>query len=391
MKKVFLISVVAWMLLTACGQRNTPAAFPSLTPESIATIATDQPSFQSTSLQTLQILGDIPADLKVHGTILIEGYTGNLSYFLDIENKSKTAMPNGFFRAKVSPDGRRLAYFENAEENKVDLVITSNFVNKVIIPWEKEWYLDGMGISGELFIEKKRENLLPSYMILDPSTKEVREFLPDYPDIETEYYSPEWWRPVYSPNGKEVVYPRVSISSRIVLWDQEKEQVITSLTSTNNPYGLKPAWSSDGRYFVIALENKYIETLEYPSHELFLVGQNGDTKQLTYLMKFYNDTIRIGSYSWSPDNSRVAFQLMHQDKGQLAVVDSATNEVKVYDLPGYFVHHEPIWSPDGKFILIDGYFEGSKDYWTVLVDLNKNHAIKIAINSFPVGWVSFTP
>jgi Tol biopolymer transport system component len=231
---------------------------------------------------------------------------------------------------------------------------------------------------------------LPSYMIFDPGTKRANEILPDYPDIETTYYSPEWWFPAYSPNGNDVVYPRVSSNSRIALWNRAKEQVIASLTSINNPYGLQPVWSSDGKHFVMALENKYLETLDDPSHELFLVEQDGKTKQLTHLTNYYKDTVRIGSYSWSPDNSRVAFQLMYQDKGQLAVVDTRTNEVKVYNLPGSFVHHEPVWSPDGKTILIDGYFEVSQDYWTVLIDLDKNRAIKIVQGSFPVGWVSFT-
>src|SRR5258706_9643344 len=55
MKKLFLISAVVWMLLTACGQRNTPTVFPSLTPEPIAAIATSTLTSTPTRIQPTEL------------------------------------------------------------------------------------------------------------------------------------------------------------------------------------------------------------------------------------------------------------------------------------------------------------------------------------------------
>ncbi len=55
MKKLFLISAVVWMLLTACGQRNTPTVFSSLTPEPIAAIATSTLTSTPTRIQPTEL------------------------------------------------------------------------------------------------------------------------------------------------------------------------------------------------------------------------------------------------------------------------------------------------------------------------------------------------
>jgi len=259
-----------------------------------------------------------------------------------------------------------------------------------IIPWKNSWFLKGIGTDGNLFIQNERVDSVPSFILMNPSTNESLEINPDFPDIETVYYSAEWWFPVYSPDGTKVIYPRVNESSRIVLWDIETQQVITTLASFNNPYGLEPVWSPDGDSFVMVLENMYLKNLNYPAQELFIISDSGQVERLTYLSDFLNKTVHIGYYSWSPDNIHVAFQMEYEGTSQLVVANIRNKDLTVYELPGYFVHHEPVWSPDGMYILIDGYFKDATDYWTLLVDLDKNLAMKIATNSFPIGWVAFS-
>lgn len=381
--------------LASCLPSTTiPPTVSSLpTQESSVVLTPTQVISPNIKLQTLEILDEIPANLSLYGTLLINGYEGNPSYFFNLQDKSTETIPDSFYGARVSPDGKILAYFEyeeNPNGNWENLVVTNDFHNKQIIPWKENWFLSGIGTDGNLFIQNKHADSLPSFVLMSPKSNEIIEISPDFPDIETIYYAAEWWFPVYSPDGTKVIYPRVSQTSRIVLWDIEKQQVITTLSSINNPYGLKPVWSPDGKNFVMALENMYVENLDYPAHELFLGSDSGQAERLTYLSDFLNDTVRIAYYSWSPDNIHVAFQVSYDGQGQLAVTNTATGELTIYKSSGDFVHHEPIWSPDGKFILIDGYFDDSMDYWTLLVDLNKNCAMKIAINSFPAGWVAFS-
>jgi len=348
---------------------------------------------QNIKLQTPEILDEIPGNLLLYGTLLISGYDNNPSYFLNLKDKSTKIVPDSFYGAQVSPDGKILAYFEHQENPNGswgNLVVTNDFINKQIVPWKESWFLKGVGINGNLFILNTHGGSLPSFVLMNPKGNKEIEIAPDFPDIETNYYAGESWFPVYSPDGTKVVYPRISQTSRIALWDIKKQRDIATLFSINNPYGLEPTWSPDGKYFVMALENMYVENLNYPAHELFLGNASGQTRRLTYLADFFNDTVRIGYYTWSPDNIHIAFQVEHGETAQLAVINITTDELTVYQLNGYFVDHNPVWSPDGKYILIDGRFKDSNDYWTLLVDLEKNRTMKTAKKSFPVGWVAFS-
>jgi hypothetical protein len=390
---VLSLLVIGW---ASCSPSTTISPTVPYTPTEESGVVLSPTSIvpQSIKLHNPEILDEMPNNLSLAGTLLINGYNNNPSYFFNLEDRSTETIPDSFYGARVSSDGKILAYFEyeeNSNGNWENLIITNDFGNKQIVPWKKEWFLESIGINGNLFIQNKRADSLPSFVLMNPKNNEIiMEIPPDFPDVETIYYAAEWWHPVYSPDGTKVVYPRVSQSSRIVLWDIEKQQVITTLSSINNPYGLEPVWSPSGSEFVMALENMYVENHDYPSHELFLASDSGQTKRLTYLSNFFDDSVRLGYYSWSPDNIHVAFQVIYDRSGQLATINTVTDELIIYRMPGDFVHHKPIWSPDGKFILIDGYFNDTLDHWTLLVDLDRNRIIKVAINSFPVGWVAFS-
>lgn len=393
--------VIVSLISCSPSTSKPPATTSTPTKETGNTIrSTPVPTFISTpiipqhiKLQALEILDKTPSDLSLYGTLLINGYNNNPSYFFNLRDKSSERIPDSFYGTRVSPDGRLLAYFEHQENpngKPGNLVVTKDFDSMQIIPWKNSWFLKGIGTDGNLFIQNERVDSVPSFILMNPSTNESLEINPDFPDIETVYYSAEWWFPVYSPDGTKVIYPRVNESSRIVLWDIETQQVITTLASFNNPYGLEPVWSPDGDSFVMVLENMYLKNLNYPAQELFIISDSGQVERLTYLSDFLNKTVHIGYYSWSPDNIHVAFQMEYEGTSQLVVANIRNKDLTVYELPGYFVHHEPVWSPDGMYILIDGYFKDATDYWTLLVDLDKNLAMKIATNSFPIGWVAFS-
>jgi hypothetical protein len=45
----------------------------------------------------------------------------------------------------------------------------------------------------------------------------------------------------------------------------------------------------------------------------------------------------------------------------------------------------PLWSPDGKQIIVEHLTDDSK--YVVLVDITKNIAFQIAQNAYPGGWM----
>ena len=139
--------IATCIVLASCSQGKylpTTSVEPTLAPVEFQNtpISTAELTSQSISVESPEILDNVPKDMKVYGTALIEGYTGNPSYFLNLEDKSTTSMPTGFSGAKVAPDGKRLAYFENVEGNKLNLIVTSDFVINEVVPWKEEWKLD---------------------------------------------------------------------------------------------------------------------------------------------------------------------------------------------------------------------------------------------------------
>jgi WD40 repeat protein len=352
-------------------------------------------------VEYLEILDQLPTDEKIKGTAVIIGYRDSPSFFLSLETRTEIPPVGNIYLGAVSPNRKLFAYI-NATGSRQDwnLVVTTDFTYN-IIPLEKDWLGIVHWLDNEhLLILRNRDPLLASIIVLNPFTGERKEILPDYPDIETIYYAAEWWLPVYDPLLSRVIYPRVAGEARIVLWDLQKRQAVTYLTSRNNPYGLMPVWSPNGQYFAMALEDQYVPTLNYPAHELYRVDRDGKIERMTNLTAYYNFLLRITSYSWSPDNQQIAFHISYRWKGenvpedQLAILNTKTREVKVFYIPGSFPHHEPMWSPDGQQILIDGYFYEDPftgDYWTVLVDMSKGYAAKIARNSFPIGWLDYAP
>ena len=249
----------------------TPSPTHSKTPAAISTSTiTPKPPTQSPTpflsptippdgmlkIQNLTILDQFPTDINITGTVIIHGYTDRPSFYLNFETGAKTTPVGDIYLSAVSPNRKFIAYIDaTGSREEWSLVITTSGSTN-IISWETDWLSIGYWLDNKrLLILRNRDPLLPSTIVLNPFSGERKEILPDYPDIETNYYSAEWWLPVYDPTLTRVVYPRVAGEERIVLWDLQKQRSITYLSSRNNPYGLTPVWSSNGQFFVMALED----------------------------------------------------------------------------------------------------------------------------------------
>ena len=118
------------------------------------------------------------------------------------------------------------------------------------------------------------------------------------------------------------------------------------------------------------------------------------------------DKINISGYEWSPDNQHIAFGLrvtpdkypnlnvLATSSWRLAVMDIQTQNVTNYCLQVAPQMGEPIWSPDGKQLLVAVYHGGVYDpsdynpsFDTVLVDIEKGYAALVAEYTYPLAWV----
>lgn len=105
----------------------------------------------------------------------------------------------------------------------------------------------------------------------------------------------------------------------------------------------------------------------------------------------------IDSISWSPNGSKIAFWLPDKEGNTtLMVTEYATGNtvnyciLNVLSAPYPIDVSKPIWSPDGKYLMVESRYTTDKNK-VLIVDLATNSAFPIAENASPVGWISEKP
>jgi Tol biopolymer transport system component len=181
------------------------------------------------------------------------------------------------------------------------------------------------------------------------------------------------------------------------LWDISKnktlfnlEKIFSAFSNFNDTYP-KASWSANGTQFAFVGEKEEDVPTKF---ELFLVMQNGDTKQLTNLSDI--GYVWPSSHSWSPNNDYIAFFVSPLQTGRLEranIFIVNTNSLEVTDLcisvglqgaSGEPVM--PIWSPSGnQFMVVDRYEIDRQR--VLLVDIEKKVVFPIAENAEPIGWM----
>jgi Tol biopolymer transport system component len=124
----------------------------------------------------------------------------------------------------------------------------------------------------------------------------------------------------------------------------------------------------------------------------FYYRKNGQVRQFTHYDTF-GLILTIESLSWSPDGEKIAFWLYDGDgNNTLMVADYATGQAVNYCVLNVTETHfpvsvpAPIWSPDGKYLMVENRYAIDKNKLLV-VDVSKNIAFPIAENANPVGWM----
>jgi len=209
-----------------------------------------------------------------------------------------------------------------------------------------------------------------------------------------------WQGLYYDPTVNRVIYPRLITDNTemytFVLWDVSKEKLVSSLENIYQNYVVfknttpTPIWSPDGSQF--AFRGEIEVSHELVKFELYRVSRDGEIEQLTNLTSIA--LIDPSRYSWSPDGSHIAVLIdawYTHGNTQLAVIDVNTHVVTNYCVPvrgePIFVPNfgAPIWSPDGKQLLVMDQIGHNRR--VILVDIVKNYAAQIAENYDMLGWM----
>jgi len=366
-------------------------------------------------LQTQCLAGraGLPENASPNGRIVLDskvtlgnGRSNRDSFLLDVGTCVATRINlanEGGKDFSVSPDRTLLAYQRtllDAHDNMVgeELVIADKSGEELIsLPWEDEWlqivdWLDNQRVVINLF--KRQENLAQMYctlLVLNPFTGEHQILIPDFAKMYE--YSPfpdwdHWGVTMYDPTLTRVVYLTENSEFSYALWDLQAGKRLAILPAVGF---FTPQWSPDGSRFVIEAFND-----EQFALELYLVNRDGEIEQITNL--YGEDETVLTNYSWSPDGRYIAAWLstksMSKDNEvELVILDTTTYEIKHYDVQikhgGGFSSEppqKPIWSSDGRYLIIEEWFE--QDHRQIfLIDVLENVSVSIAKDMEPMGWM----
>ena len=397
----------------------------------VASTATPTPPPEAQlTVQCLKVVSEIPDDTISDGVIALDNggvfsgeaeelfnTTSAQSVFLD--SLYEILLPFG-----VTPNGMFGAYYSRSpnEEGGISddylVIVDAHGKRLKSIPIEDDWsyfveWIDNNRLSILHTTDLSRSWMsysrkFESRLVLDPFSGErwtlhsdlmpgweewlvVTESLPSPPA----WYG--WHGVVYDPSLTLAIYPRIIDEDEGAftydLWDVSQQQLVTSLDEVINlkvssEYLPKPDWSPDGAHFVVVGGVADLNSDEVNEREMFLVSRDGKVEQITHIGSFAN--IWPTSHSWSPDGRYVAF-FSNPSEGasydaRLAVLDTTTMDLTDYCIAIHVSELlSPVWSPDGKQLLIqDEFLNFVRVTW---VDLERGLAAEFADDTTVVGWM----
>jgi hypothetical protein len=355
----------------------------------------------------MDIAAEMPDDAGIGGILVMVDYRDQLAYLKNLHTGTQTLLPrtdNREFRGfDVSPNRKWLAY---TQEKWLDAGILDRML---VIATADGHEQQNIPVPAGLMVDEWLNNdyivLSPTQWdgetinpitLLNPFTGQQQVLSPDYPDMYN--FGFLLWgnygstRTIYDPTLECVLYPMFgtgdpsSAFDGIVLWDIGAKKVLAELP-TMDGYGKDPQWSPNGEQVVIVTMNG--SGLD----EFISISRDGNIRRLSSIADGY-DSLILNHYSWSPDGDYIAFLMSNSSKRpftdeQFAILDTQTGHVTNYcHLGDYSSFSTPVWSPDGKQVVIGSYVDDLEHVHSViLVDIGQGWAAQITESLTPVGWM----
>ena len=352
-------------------------------------------------------------DVIPDGTIVLQDEIIRNIVLFDLQSDQQTLFEEAVFVMAVSPDNKQLAYTD--EKTKQLVILSSSGEKKSIISVPQDWIGIVNWITSETVLVEKFIDApfgLATSVVYNLETGEIVEYPSDYPGITTAIPPLRWGnysytRTVYDPSFSQVIYSAGDEHGQplLRLWNLEANREVTEFhQGYDDHFGGAPQWADDGSYFIAGIYPQHQnegtlyknvpEDLPFKGgYELFRISRDGKIRRLTYLTTNYQAGEE--GFSLSPNEQHVAFWLnLNYEPGdlnadrKLAILDTQTGRITDLCIPGGSMPTPPIWSPDGKHLVISRYYvTGDVLSDALLIDLEHNQAAKIANNVIAKGWL----
>ncbi len=430
-----LLLAISLLLAAGCSTPTAPAASPTDMPE-ISTPTAESPSPSPTpdlsrlTIECVDIVEAYPENIKLKG-VLVVNPIGEDAYLWDLLADNKF-IDNAVHSSVVSPDRSMLAFIDLALDSLIIMDSAGNRLDEVP-NWGRGYYLlhwldDNQMVIRFSYSDSPHES--DAITVLELSNNERRDILPEFPDITDHIRDVNWGTYTVSPlvvNSQlsRLLYPSlIKNDTSLIIWNlqtnQEAGRIHHHVYEGAGVNSSAPAWSRDGTTFVTSAMLRYVfdpdmqanpvQPLEYAGdasenvyinvddefpytfgYELILVNEVGKAQRLSYLTTNYYAI--QSDWTWSPDETHIAFWLTIKDEEhpinqELAVLDVESGEVTNYCISGI---SSPIWSPDGSQILIHQDPADQTNYQIVDLDAGVAFSISEEDDVMVNGWLISPP
>lgn len=416
-----VVEVIIFMItMSSCTSLSSEKS-PTPTNAVVTTAAavTPSPNPTNTSVGNIHLTRScveiaLTMDFLKGGTIVYR-YNGDQTGLLNMDNGREIHLGKTFPIMAVSPDFMHLAY--TTESPSQLHIVNKDGDPLTTVPIPEDWqgvmqWIDEENILIERFIYAPYQ--AASAILYNLKTGEHREFLPGFPSFETFTVPPLWEnfsysRMIFDPNFSRVIYPKMDAEGYRDFTLINVADQIPILQLQGFPDSGAPQWTKDGAFVIAGLhpdavyqtqatrepDNHLIDIPYVSGFDLFQVGRDGDIRQLTYFTTQYNAAEEM--ISLSPNEKYVAFWLNldyqlrnSRSRRELAILDIGTGDVTNLCLSDTGTPFQPIWSSDGKYLIVN--LAGGNNIKTnvVLIDLERNigHTILWG-GSIAKAWLSF--
>lgn len=192
--------------------------------------------------------------------------------------------------------------------------------------------------------------------------------------------------PAFSPDGK-----RIAFSWNGGTQGSDEHQIYIKpvgdgdpVQLTNSPHNdILPAWSPDGRRVVFAREQTPGQV--FRSHDIYIISPDGRNERKIV------EGCWLGA-SWSPDGATIALAHVPTESKPLAsggIFLQSLESGKVVELTSGHADHDPVFSPDGKWVAFERNFIGVASE-ILLIPARGGNPKQLTFDRRPLNGVTWT-
>lgn len=305
-------------------------------------------------------------------------------YYVDISN------------VIVTPNGEKIAYIatkyliSNNELSYVDQslrILMDNENEREITDWQPENEEPIEWFDNENLLFSLTDHSDGTIMLFNPLTQEKRKVSTTFSNIYNLDRIP-WYKgpnplPIYNSSMSLAFYLRNSEQGmEFALTNQKTGELLWSKV-VHNPTN-RPLWSPVEDKILIAIPKSSSSDFEF-----YTIDKNGQEIKLSNFNLIYSTTY-INGFNWSPDGQSIGFWLDGRKEENEYFPRFAIFNLKNKQTTDYCIGPgggNIIWSPSGNQVALTVGDRKNPDLLsTVVIDIQKNIAVEVSDQEYPVGW-----